>query len=197
MFCFVIGHSTIFFKIITLVPGQSHKVVLEYDCPSVSKVTLNDIHITDIVWIYLQRWYNHHDNKTNHSITACTFHGLYCIYKLFHKLHAQPYGRYLPSARVIQGNCQWPLKTVEITTCHLIPQSIATEVIRTRYLDRSTTEGVMPATQLKAMSHTLLSPNATKLDLCSSLFIYFSTDQELCPVRGDPWWPYRWPTGQW
>ena len=35
----------------------------------------------------------------------------------------------MPAIRVVQEDCQWHLKTVEIPTGHVNPQSFVTEVI--------------------------------------------------------------------
>ena len=40
-------------------------------------------------------------------------------------LHS-PNGRQLPAVRVVQGDCQWPLTTVEISISDVSPQCIAT-----------------------------------------------------------------------
>ena len=37
----------------------------------------------------------------------------------------------LPAIWAVQGNCEWPLKMVEIAISHVSPESIATEAIPT------------------------------------------------------------------
>ena len=36
-----------------------------------------------------------------------------------------------PAFKAVQGDCQWPLKMIEIPTGHVSPQSIATEAVPT------------------------------------------------------------------
>ena len=57
-------------------------------------------------------------------------------------LHS-PNSRHLPAVRAVQRDCQWPLKTMEIPTSHVSPQSILTEAILS-YLDQPITKGWSP-----------------------------------------------------
>ena len=66
--------------------------------------------------------YDYVENREYHLAPWVLFGTRYL--RLFHSLHAQ----HLSAVRAVQGDCRWPLKTVEIPIGH-VSQSIATEAI--------------------------------------------------------------------
>ena len=105
--------------------------------------------------------------SSGHGLCKCTICVIYVGYEWFtNYLHQGssdsftvplhiPYGRHMPAARAVQGDCQWPKETAKIPTAHMHLQWILTEAIL-NYIQTSQSQKA-DASQLKAMSHTPLT----------------------------------------
>ena len=99
-----------------------------------------------------------------------------------------PNGRHLPAVGTVQGDRQWPLKTVEIPSAHVSPQSTATEAIPNCIkTSQSITKG-----RCQYVSYPTDSLTTAKLRLCSSLIpertaimMGVWVGQDFCKSNGD------------